>query len=103
MADLAPDGGFSRAEAINNNNQAVGVIGGHATMWQLPSTFHYSTGACLGQPGHVVLQPVNGDDSSVFRSGTTVPVKFRVCDANGVSVGPTSVFDPTKGAAPILY
>jgi hypothetical protein len=36
------------------------------------------------------LQPVNTDGSSVFKQGSTVPLKFRVCDASGHSVGPTS-------------
>jgi len=34
-----------------------------------------------------VLQPVNVDGTSVFKQKSTVPVKFRVCDANGVSIG----------------
>ena len=28
-----------------------------------------------------------GDHSSVFKRGSTVPVKFQVCDANGYSIG----------------
>jgi hypothetical protein len=47
----------------------------------------YSTGACLGGPGHTILQPINADGSSVSKQGSTVPAKFRVCDANGNSVG----------------
>src|SRR5262249_47038112 len=47
-----------------------------------------ASGTCYGAPGHAVLQPINTDGSSVFKSGSTVPVKFRVCDANGNSVGP---------------
>jgi hypothetical protein len=30
---------------------------------------------------------VNSDGTSVFKYGSTVPVKFRVCDATGVSIG----------------
>jgi hypothetical protein len=47
-------------------------------------------GSCLGSPGHQILQPVNANwqtDLSVFKQGSTVPAKFRVCDANGVSIG----------------
>ena len=43
--------------------------------------------SCLGTPAHQVLQPVNADGTSVFKQKSTVPVKFRVCDANGVSIG----------------
>ncbi len=53
---------------------------------------------CLGSPGHAVLQPVNPDGSSVFKQGSTVPVKLRVCDANGVSIGTPG----TVIGAPIL-
>ena len=46
---------------------------------------------CLGSPGHAILQPINTDGTSVFKLGSTVPTKFRVCDANGVSVGTSDV------------
>src|SRR5207249_4191109 len=46
---------------------------------------------CQGAPlGNPILQPVNNDGSSVFKQGSTVPLKFRVCDAAGNSVGPTT-------------
>ncbi len=45
-----------------------------------------STGTCMGAPGHQILQPINADGSSVFKQGSTVPAKFRVCDANGTSI-----------------
>jgi hypothetical protein len=53
----------------------------------------YSTGACLGSPGHTILQPINFTGDSVFpkKQGSTVPAKFRVCDANGVSIGTPGV------------
>jgi hypothetical protein len=34
-----------------------------------------------------VLQPINQDGSSVVKKGSTVPVKIKVFDANGASVG----------------
>lgn len=46
-----------------------------------------AAGACLGEPGHTILQPVNADGSSVFKRNSTVPAKFRVCDASGASIG----------------
>jgi hypothetical protein len=53
----------------------------------------FATGLCLGEPGRSVLQPINADGSSVFKQKSTVPVKFRVCDANGVSIGTGTVAD----------
>jgi hypothetical protein len=48
-------------------------------------------GECLGMPGHQVLPPLAADGSSVVRENATVAVKFRVCDANGVSMGTPGV------------
>ena len=50
-----------------------------------------ASGECLGSPGHQVLPPLAADGSSVFRQNATIPVKFRVCDANGVSIGTPGV------------
>jgi len=55
------------------------------------SIMYASSGMCLSEPGHAVLQPINADGSSVFKQGSTVPAKFRVCDANGNSVGTSGV------------
>jgi hypothetical protein len=49
-----------------------------------------ATATCLGSPGHTILQPINPDGTSVWKQGSTVPAKFRVCDASGNSVGPTA-------------
>ena len=51
----------------------------------------YSLNACLGDLGHSVLQPVNANSTSTFKQGSTVPVKFRVCYANGNSVGSAGI------------
>ena len=48
-------------------------------------------GDCLGSPGHQVLPPLAPDGSTVVRQNSTVAVKFRVCDANGLSVGTPGV------------
>jgi hypothetical protein len=56
----------------------------------------YSTASCLGSAGHTILQPINVDGSSVFKQGSTVPAKFRVCDANGNSVGTAGVVTSIK-------
>jgi hypothetical protein len=41
----------------------------------------------MGSEGHAILNPINPDGSTVFKQKSTVPAKFRVCDANGNSVG----------------
>jgi len=46
---------------------------------------------CNGDAGHQILQPVNADGTSVWKVGRTIPLKFRVCNANGVSVGTAGV------------
>jgi hypothetical protein len=48
-------------------------------------------GPCLESPGHQVLPPLAADGSSVVRQSATIPVKFRVCDANGASIGTPGV------------
>jgi hypothetical protein len=48
----------------------------------------FATGGLVdGEPSHVILQPVAADGSSVFKAGRTVPLKFRVGDVNGNSIG----------------
>lgn len=42
-------------------------------------------------PGHQILQPVNADGTSVFKQGSTVPLKFMVFDANCTSIGTPGV------------
>jgi hypothetical protein len=52
----------------------------------------YATGGnVLGSPGHQILQPINADGTSVFKAKSTVVAKFRVGDANGVSIGTPGV------------
>jgi hypothetical protein len=67
-------------------------VAGNVAMASVGYSVQYlSAGACLGEPTHQALQPVNADGSSVFKAGSTVPVKFRVCDALGASVGTAGV------------
>jgi len=53
-------------------------------------------GTCIGpDPGGVILPPINADGSSVYKrqGGSTIPVKFTVCDANGNPISdPNAVF-----------
>jgi large repetitive protein len=46
---------------------------------------------CNGDAGHQILQPINVDGTSVFNGKSTSPAKFRVCNANGVSIGTAGV------------
>jgi MBG domain-containing protein/Big-like domain-containing protein len=60
----------------------------------LPGTLHIiflPSGLVDGEPSHVVLSPIAADGSSVFKAGRTVPVKFRVGDVNGNSIGTPGV------------
>jgi hypothetical protein len=52
---------------------------------------YVSSGICYGDAGHQALQPINADGSSVFKVGSVVPVKFRVCDAAGISISTPGV------------
>jgi hypothetical protein len=69
------------ASAAADANYAITFTNGTLTVG------YAGTGACLGEPGHAILQPINVDGTSVFKKGSTVPAKFRVCDASGASVG----------------
>jgi len=56
------------------------------------SVLYASGGMCGGDVSHQILQPINATGMmSVFKLGSTVPTKFRVCDANGVSIGTPGV------------
>ena len=47
--------------------------------------------SCDGEPGHQILPPIDPAGASVFKQRRTIPAKFRVCDANGVSIGTPGV------------
>lgn len=56
----------------------------------------FGTLNCFSGTGHQILQPINLDGTSVFKQGSTVPAKFRVCDANGNSIGTAGVVSSFK-------
>jgi hypothetical protein len=68
-----------------------------------PVTINISFGACspaIGAGG-VILPPINSDGTSVYqrKGGSTIPVKFNVCGANGAPLtDPALVFAGTGGA-----
>jgi len=52
----------------------------------------------------VILPPINANGTSVFKQGSTVPVKFTVCDANGNPIGPdpSAVFATGYGSVTLI-
>jgi|GEM_PF-5572814 len=87
-----------------STNYAVSYAGG--TLKVL-----YSTGSCGRRDededghklSHVILEPIAANGSSIFELGRAVPVKFRLCDANGAPVAtPSAVtaFTADNGPAP---
>ena len=100
---LSPGSGWAQ-DGLNNDSDAcharvrggavpgkVSDRAGRAGPAQATYGVVYATGGtCLGSPSHQILQPVNANwqtDLSVFKQGSTIPAKFRVCDANGLSIG----------------
>jgi hypothetical protein len=72
-----------------------------------PVTINITFGVCSSGvgPGGVVLPPLNSDGSSVYprKGGSTIPVKFRVCNASGVPISnPAAVFAPTGATLTML-
>jgi MBG domain (YGX type) len=74
-----------------SSNYILTFIGANFTI-----TFASVGTACSGEPGHIVLPPFKlvGGGSTVFgtvvaKTGSTVPVKIRVCGVDGASIGPT--------------
>jgi len=79
-----PSDPWTFAGAANYNN----------TSGTVHDSIHYGT--CVGSdPGGVILPPINTDGSSVYKrqGGSTIPVKFMVCDASGNFISnPNAVF-----------
>ncbi len=78
---------------------AVGTGLGNYAITYIDGTMfvQYATGGtCYGGPGHTILQPINADGTSVFKQKSTVPAKFRVCDAYGNSIGTPGVVTSFK-------
>jgi hypothetical protein len=71
------------------------------------ATIQISYGTCspaVGSGG-VILQPINSDGTSVYnrKGGSTIPVKFRVCDAAGRPISTAAaVFAGTGGSLTML-
>jgi MBG domain-containing protein len=71
---------------LTSSNYAISYKAGTLKILYAPAG-----GMCAGDVGHTILQPINADGTSVWKQGATIPVKFRVCDAKGVSIGTPGV------------
>lgn len=77
-------------------------VAGNTATASLAYPVLYSTGACLGEPGHSVLAPLSPTGVNLAKAGSTIPVKFRVCDALGVSIGDAGVVSGFSGTGPTV-
>jgi hypothetical protein len=78
----SPVGGYPiTCSGQTSTNYAITYVAGTLHIIFAPG------GLVDGEPSHVILQPVAADGSSVFKAGRTVPLKFRVGDVNGNSIG----------------
>jgi hypothetical protein len=83
-------------DATGNYNNASGDVA---------ITISFGTCSAASGPGNVVLPPINSDGSSVYnrKGGSTIPVKFRVCDAAGRPISDKSVvFGNSTGTIQML-
>jgi len=69
-----------------STNYAITFTAGTATVDYAP------VGNCTAGPGHQILAPISPAGTTVFTKATTttIPVQFRVCDANGASISAVS-------------
>jgi hypothetical protein len=107
-----PSGVTGSAACTTANGTAIGTFGINCAQGSLTAqnydfptanfssgtltVVYVATGTCNGDANHTILQPVNPDGTSVFKQGSTVPAKFRVCDAKGVSIGTPGVVSSFK-------
>jgi hypothetical protein len=80
---------FNNANTNTNYYSESGTVGTTANH----DVIHYGTTCTGSDPGGVILPPINADGSSVYKrkAGSTIPVKFKVCDANGNSISDPNV------------
>jgi hypothetical protein len=66
----------------------TGAGAANYTFVYVPGTLNVLYAAAIG---HMIQPPINADGTSVYKQGRTVPAKFSVYDANGVSIGTPGV------------
>ena len=72
---------------LTSSNYAITFVDGTLTI---------GYGTCTGgTPGGVILPPINQDGSSVWKVGSTIPVKFTVCGADGQPISNSAAVFPT--------
>lgn len=71
--------------------KALGIYETSSSKTNNYTVIYAPAGASCGGTGHIILQPINVDGSSVFKKGSTVPAKFRVFDANCNAIGTAGV------------
>jgi hypothetical protein len=82
----------------------TGTANYNNTSGTVHDSIKFST-ACVAGPGDAILPPINSDGTSVYprKGGSTIPVKFRVCAANGIAISdPNLVFAGTGGTLTML-
>lgn len=94
QTSTTPNGGSINTSSVGSKSFTVSVTdkaGNPATKTNNYSVIYTPPGSACGGAGHVILQPINVDGTSVFKKGSTVPAKFRVYDANCASIGTQGV------------
>ena len=84
---------FSPADTANYNNAGPKTV-----------AINVGYGMCSASvgAGGIILPPINSDGTSVYnrKGGSTIPVKFRVCNASGASISnPAVVFSSSAGGS----
>ena len=91
---LLPSGSSLNTSTVGSKIFSVtgtDLAGNQATLSRTYNVQYAASGACLNSTGHSILQPINPEGNSVFKQKSTVPAKFRVCDAKGQSIGTPDV------------
>jgi hypothetical protein len=89
----------------NDNWSFAGNVNYDTAGGAVADNIGYGVCSATSGPGNVILPPINSDGSSVYnrKGGSTIPVKFRVCDAGGRPISNASlVFKPSTGALTML-
>ena len=115
-ASVTGAGGLSQSLTVNYSNNtnpgtataSASYVGDANHVGSADSkNFAIAYGLCSASvgTGGTILPPINSDGTSVYqrKGGSTIPVKFRVCDAYGNSISNSAaVFAGTGGALSML-